>query len=236
MMSNENNPELLDLVDLANRCREETEHFRMHQNHDTRYCFELFRRAICEQDQLAWNFICKQYEPLVANWWIKPHSGFKMSGEDVEQIINRTFEKFWSALTAEKFKEFSDIGSLLRYLKMCVHSVIVDQNRSAEQPSLYLVDREEKIASKDPNLLPEELVIENESKLDFWNWISAQINSEKERLVVYGTFSLNLKPRELYNIFNNVFNDIDEIYTTKQNVLARLRRNPELQNNLGKNT
>ena len=228
-MSYEINPKQLSLIDLAKRCSEETELFRIHQDHDTRYCFELFRRAIHEQDQLAWDMICKQYESIIANWWIKPHRGFKVSGEDVEQVINRTFEKFWSALSPEKFDGFSNLGSLLRYLKMCVHSVITDYNRLEKKPSFYLTDREERITSKDPNSFPEKKVVDREYKQEFWDWICSQLKDEKELLVVYGTFSLNLKPKELYSKFLNRFNDVDEIYTTKQNILARLRRNPELQ-------
>ena len=234
-MSHKDNPKLLELAELSARCKEETDLFQTRQDNDTRYCFELFRRAICNQDQFAWAMICKQYETLIANWWINPHRGFKSSGEDVGQIINRTFEKFWNAITPEKFGKFSDLSSLLRYLKLCVHSVIVDHNRLAEQPSLYLSDGEERIKSKDTNPLPEEVVIDREFRQEFWEWINAQFNSEKERLVVYGSFSLNLKPKEIHNKFRNKYNNIDEIYATKQNILARLRRNPELQKFLGNN-
>jgi hypothetical protein len=46
---------------------------------------------------------------------------------------------------------------------------------------------------------------------------------------------LDLKPQELYDHFRGVFSDVDEVYRVKQNVLARLRRDPEFQKLLGGN-
>jgi len=232
-MSHAADPEHLTIHDLAKRCAEETEHFRMRQTDDSRYCFELFRRAISERDQFAWDAICRQYKPLMADWWVKPHRGFKASGEDVDQIINRTYEKFWSALTPEKFGKFSDLKPLLNYLKMCVDSVIVDHNRKTEPPSQYLSDDESAIWGKDPNLAPEEKMMQDEKSLAFWEWINARLHDEKERLVVYGAFDLDLKPKEIYDRFRDIFSDIDEVYTIKQNVIARLRRDPGFRKFLG---
>jgi len=53
--------------------------------------------------------------------------------------------------------------------------------------------------------------------------------NEKERRVVYGSFVLALKPRELYAQFRETFRDVKEVYRVKENVLARLRRDAELQ-------
>ena len=47
--------------------------------------------------------------------------------------------------------------------------------------------------------------------------------------MVYGSFVLALKPRELYAQFRETFRDVKEVYRVKENVLARLRRDAELQ-------
>jgi len=233
-MKDEVNLQELPLKELAQRCEEQTDRFRMRLKDDSRFCFELFRRAISERDQFAWYMICEQYKPLMANWWVKPHRGFKASGEDLDQIINRTYDKFWSALTPEKFNKFSDLKPLLNYLKMCVESVILDHNRKIEPPSQYLSDDESPIWGKDPSPAPEEKIMDDEKRRIFWEWINAHLHDEKERLIVYGSFELDLKPQEICDKFPNMFADVDEVYTIKQNVINRLRRDPDFRKFLGK--
>ncbi|MEP6894110.1 MAG: hypothetical protein ABI986_00755 [Chloroflexota bacterium] len=233
-MDNEVNVQQLPLNDLARRCAEETDRFRMRLKDDSRFCFELFRRAISERDQFAWDMICKQYKPLMADWWVKPHRGFKAGNEDLDEIINRTYEKFWSALTPEKFSKFSDLKPLLNYLKMCVESVIIDQNRKIEPPTQYPVDNDSPIWGKDPGLTPEEKMLDDEKRRYFRDWINSRLHDDKERLVVYGSFDLDLKPQELCDKFPNIFRDVDEVYTIKQNIINRLRRDPDFRKFLGK--
>jgi hypothetical protein len=60
------------------------------------------------------------------------------------------------------------------------------------------------------------------------------LHDEKERRVVYGSFVLALKPRELYAQFQDTFRDVNEVYRVKENVLARLRRDAELAELLGR--
>ena len=134
-MSRESKTTNLSLTDLARICAEETELFFQHRDHDTTYCFELFRRAIRENDQYAWEIIYDQYQTLVSGW-VKQHRGFERSGEEVQFFVTGAFAKISSILTSEKFERFSDLQSLLSYLKMCVHSVITDYNRTADRARL----------------------------------------------------------------------------------------------------
>ncbi len=231
-MFSESDPQLLTLAGIAHRCAQETERFFQRQSHDPRYCFELFRRAILEHDQLAWELIDTQYQPLVAGW-VQHHPAFDVSGEEVQYFVNRTFEKLWGALTPEKFSRFSDLQPLLRYLKMCVHSVIVDHNRSAEQLAWDNQAEESDIESMTDGPAMEDQVLDQMVQHQLWGWINARLNDEKERLVVYGSFTLALKPGDLYGQFQTMFSDVDEVYRIKQNILARLRRDSEFKKLLG---
>jgi DNA-directed RNA polymerase specialized sigma24 family protein len=125
----------LTLAGIAHRCARETELFFQRQGHDPRYCFELFRRAIVEHDHCAWELVYAQYRPLVTGW-VTRHAAFPTSGEEAQYFVNRAFEKMWLALAPEKFGQFANLKSLLRYLQMCVHSVILDHVRAAEQSAL----------------------------------------------------------------------------------------------------
>ena len=109
-MSHEINPQHMALADLADWCAHQTELYFQHQSHDPRYCFELFRRAIREQDQTAWRLICLQYEALVTGW-VRQHSRFESSGEEIQYFVNGAFAKIAISLTPDKFAGFSDIGS-----------------------------------------------------------------------------------------------------------------------------
>lgn len=224
--------QLLTLTSIAHRCARETELFFQRQSDDTRYCFELFRRAIVELCQRAWEFVYDQYHPLVAGW-VERHSAFPDSGEEVQYFVNRAFEKMWAALTPEKFGRFPNLKSLLRYLKMCVHSVILDQVRKAERSA---VDMEaESLAAENGSNAPnvESQTLARMQRQEFWDEIQVRLRNEKERLVVYGSFVLALKPRELYSHSQEMFRDVAEVYRVKENVLARLRRDADLKKLLG---
>ena len=218
------------VADLAQRCADETDLYFHHQAHDTQYCFELFRRAIRQRDQSSWEMICLQYQPLVAGW-VRQHPGFESSREDVQYFVNGTFGKIAGTLTPEKFGGFSDIASLLSYLKMCVHSVISDHNRKVAQINVFDLDNVPMERSTDPS--PEEQAIDRSQQQALWDLMSSRLHDEKERLVVHGSFVLDLKPQELYNRFCSVFDNVDEVYRVKQNVLSRLRRDAEFRKLLG---
>lgn len=218
----------LTLAGIAQRCAQETELFFQRKSYDPRYCFELFRRAIKERNQRAWELVYAQYRSLVAGW-VERNSAFPSSGEEAQYFINRAFEKMWVAVTPDRFNRFPDLKSLLRYLQMCVHSVVLDQVRLAEQAE---VGAEADIASVEGEAGDATLEDQTLARLqgqELWDQIDQRLNSEKERRVVYGSFVLALKPREIYAEAEDSFDDVREIYRIKENVLARLRRDSELR-------
>ena len=231
-MSHASDPKHLSLTDLAHHCTEETEFFFQHRDHDTRYCFELFRRAIRERDQSAWETIYDQYQPLVSGW-VKQHKGFEASGEEVQFFVTGAFAKISRNLTSEKFDKFSDLQSVLYYLKMCVHSVITDYNRVTggvfQQVSLDQLG----LNMRDTDPATEEVAMAGFDNRALWRQLNERLNDEKERLVIHGVFVLALKPRELCDHYAGKFDGVEEVYRIKQNVLARLRRDGEFRKLLG---
>ncbi|MEZ4768234.1 MAG: hypothetical protein R2844_07395 [Caldilineales bacterium] len=217
----------LTLAGLAHRCNEETHLFFRRLDYDPRYCYELFRRAIVEANQDAHACLYSQYLPLVAGW-VERHPAFHTSNEEMDYFINRSFEKLWHAVTPAKFARFGDLKSLLRYLKMCTNSAIVDFNRGRE-----LAIIEEGSDSEEMRVAPapgdiEEDTIERVDRSRFWGLIEERLNSEKERAVIYASFVLGMKPAELIESQPDLFDDIKDVYRTKQNVLERLRRDNQL--------
>ncbi len=118
---------------------------------------------------------------------------------------------------------------MLRYLQMCVHSVVLDQVRVAEHAE---VGAEADIASIEDEAGDTDLEDQALARVqgqELWDQINQRLHSEKERRVVYGSFVLALKPREIYAGAKDTFTDVGEIYRIKENVLARLRRDSELR-------
>lgn len=232
-MTHEGDPEYLSLTDLARICAHQTELFFHRKDHDTRYCFELFKRAISENDQTAWEIIYEQYQTLVTGW-VKQHRGFEVSGEEAQYFVTGAFGKISSILTAEKLSNFSDLQSLLYYLKMCVHSVITDNTRSLGHANsqISFEDLGFDITTTDPAV--EDDVLDKLDNQAFWVQINERLKDEKEHLVMKGIFVLALKPREICDHFGDVFSEVEEVYRIKQNILARLRRDPYFHKLLGK--
>jgi DNA-directed RNA polymerase specialized sigma24 family protein len=223
--------EEISLNGIVKRCQQESELFFQRQSFDPRYCFELFRRAFLLRSDAAWECIFRQYRHLVFSW-IARHPLAAGLDEEPEYFLNRAFEKIWKVITPQKFAEFSDLKSVLRYLQLCVHSVIVDYARAREQAELLAEDSEpERLAFSDED--PDDNGVENKvsSRLqgrEIWGWLSQRLKTEQERVLVFTLFVLALKPREVFDEYPGTFSSIDEIYMVKENLLSRLRRDKGL--------
>jgi hypothetical protein len=219
---------LLELEELRHLCAGETEHFFRRLDHDSRYCFELFRRAIVARDQGAWECIYSQYLPLVRGW-IHRHSLSASLQEEPQFLANRVFERMWAGVPPQKFANFPELRSILRYLQMCVNAVLVDAMRSREQANLLEEDASSVLQPKGSDRRPlEDTVLRKTQAERLWALLEARCKDEKDRCVLRGMFVNALKARELYDANRVLFQDVQEIYRVKENLLARLQRDQEL--------
>jgi hypothetical protein len=232
-MANSNDLKALSLSGLRYRCSEESERFFRRMAHDPDYCFELIRRAVLSRDEHAWELVYRQYETQVRGW-VERHSLFRALNEDADVYANWAFAKMWMVMTPEKFENFHELQSVLRYLQMCVHSVLVDAMRNRElaeslTPAEEDPEQEEKdlIDESQPPL--EEQVVNRSQSEQLWRWLEERVKSEKERRVIYGSFVLALKPAEIYAEYRGTFKDVREVYVVKENLIERLRRDRELK-------
>jgi len=228
--SPQDNLQLLSLNGVRHRCKQETGRFFNHLPYDPRYCFELFRRALAHRNELAWEYIYEQYRPLVISW-IENHPQFPETGAEIQDFLTQTFTKLWQSITPAKFKTFTDLRAILRYLKMCAHSVITDYARKKEQRFIrsQVLSPGETLTLTIPDTSPavEESVTEQDTRQIFWHWVEQQCKNEKEHTAVYGAFVLNLKPRQIAQEFPHIFHSAAEVSRVKDNFIARLRRHPD---------
>jgi hypothetical protein len=220
--------EQLSTNELARCCAEETAKFlRQHKSND-RYCLELFRRAIAESDNDAWASIYQQYAPLVLTW-VTQHQGATLAmGQDGSSgLVNAVFAKFAQALTPAKLPNFASLASILKYLKMCVHSVVADEVRSRQ--SRQFEETLDSLAQEPASDDPAEDVVSALAAQSLWQIIQEELNSEEERVLLYLAYVQGLKPGEICSQRRELFPSVDDVYRIKRNVLERLRRSRRLQ-------
>lgn len=221
-------PRLLELEELRSLCAAETERFFRHQDSDARYCYEIFRRAIVAHDQAAWECIYSQYQPLVLGW-IHRHGLSAVLSEEPQYLANRAFERLWAGVTSQKFTNFPDLKSILRYLQMCVNAVLVDIARSRTRDSLVEDDAlEPGIPDSSERRALEERVLRKTQAERLWALLEERCKDYKERCILIGMFVNALKARQIHVEYPGLFQDVQEVYRVKENLLARLQRDQEL--------
>lgn len=213
---------------VAERCAQETDLYRSGRDGDWRHCYELFSRAIVDCCERAWELVYRQYMPLVQGW-VRRHPAFPASGQEPADLANQAMARMWGAVGPDRLRRFPDLKSVLRYLQMCVHSVILDRVRARSRPdAVSLDDLAGTRAVSDP-VDTETRVIDRLERQRLWDAVRERLRDDRELAVVFGSFVLGLKPRQLLEHYAGQFSDVREVYRIKENVLARLRRDTELR-------
>ena len=114
----------MDLSGLEYHCAIESERFYRGQPHDTRFAYELFRRALVNRCERAWEILFNQYRVLVESW-VRRSGAFASSGETSEFFVISAFTRFWQAVNPERFGSFTSLAALLHYLQLCASCVAV---------------------------------------------------------------------------------------------------------------
>jgi DNA-directed RNA polymerase specialized sigma24 family protein len=219
-------PIQMDLNTLMRRCATESERFYRGQQHDTRYSYELFRRALVERSEPAWEQLFQHYSGLVEGW-VRRSGAFSSSGESSEYFVVGAFTKFWRAISPERFASFPTLASLLHYLQLCATSVVIDSVRAQSWAEMVPEDNVHQTTTS--QYRPDEEAVKRVYREEFWNLIDTQLNGDIERVVVYCSFVLGLTPRAIFARYDHLFNSVNDVYNVKRNVLGRLGRNTQLR-------
>jgi RNA polymerase sigma factor (sigma-70 family) len=228
-MSHEIELQRMTVAELAQRCAQETDFYFNHKNYDSRYCFELFRRAIRNNDERALEIVIVQYQPLVARWvdrWMSKHLDFLQFNEEAQDFVAQAFERFWVSFTPAKLEKSQSLAAVLSYLQMCTNAALTDAWRKLSRTRLEPESRDDDQKElPDPDPTPEEFL----EKEEFWQLVRRKSKDPKEYIVIYASFYLALSPREIFAEYPGEFRDIKEIYQYKANFLERLERDEEFK-------
>lgn len=216
----------VSLGELGKRCREETQHFLRGEASNDSYCLEIFQRAIVARDNDAWAMVVQQYRGIVLASLVQHTSALEMEHSD-DFWVNRAFQRFWTAVGPSRFGQFPDLASVLKYLKMCVHSVILDEIRARRARMTVSLDDIPEALSTMPSV--EGTVLSDVVRQQLWTAVLNETSGEAEYQVTYLSFVRDLKPAEIYEHRPELFDDVGDVYRIKRNVLQRLRRSPRVR-------
>jgi DNA-directed RNA polymerase specialized sigma24 family protein len=210
----------LSVEELAERCRKETSS-RNKEPGLVGFCFELFRRAIVENCQEAWDAIYVQYRREMSRW-----AG--SSPFDADELVHRTFEKFLNAVTPSAFARFTGIGSIRAYLRRCVKSVLIDHWRQAarEQRALDALGLENPPAAGSP----EQMAFDRTVNRQCADRVYSRLKGRKERLIVRLNLELGLKPTEIVQLYPAEFPTTREVKKVRDRLIYRFSEDPILRN------
>jgi hypothetical protein len=125
-------------------------------------------------------------------------------------------------------QKFDDLGAILKYLKMCFGSVLLDEARARRRRVLEVPLDElsgERCLAADAS----SHVIDEASAEELWYEIKRQLASNNERLVAYLSLVRGLTPAEIAMRHPDRFETVIHVYRVKRNILVRLRRSPSIQ-------
>jgi DNA-directed RNA polymerase specialized sigma24 family protein len=214
----------MSVAALARACQQETSRFLAGQPSCPWYGYELFRRAVCLGDDAAWHALVRQYRGTV-RVWAKRSSALAAAGGEADDWVDLAFARFWGAVRPERFPQFPDLASLLRYLQLCLHSLLADAAR-ARATAARPLDAGGAAGPELPDV--GSAVVAALAARELWEIVMGEVEDETERLLVRLSFVENLKPRQVQARYPDRFPCVGDVYRIKRNLLDRLRRCPRL--------
>jgi DNA-directed RNA polymerase specialized sigma24 family protein len=209
------------LTELVKACEEENRRRSRGEAHRDLFSRELFRRAICDREPTAWESLFNLYRGLVTAWVRQHPAAERVPAHD--DCVNLVFERFWVAVGPDRFSEFPSAASLLKYLKVCVHAVLIDEVRAQRTAQQALSSRpleDGPAAAMEDSAMAANLLTEGE----LWQAITQEVTDGAERLLLYLSAALDLSPRQIHARYPSLYPTVQDVYRMKRNVLDRLRR------------
>ena len=219
----------MTVSELADACRRETQRFLRGEPARDEFGVELFRRAVCERLPLAWEAVVDQFGGLLLGW-LKRHPASDLLRGDEDYVVNRALTRFWLAIGPERFHRFTTLAGLLAYLKMCVHCALLDEVRArrvACDPWPSVADGEDQDLPATAG--PDGISIDRVTEHEMWQTIARELPDQEERLVVYLSFALDLKPGEIHRRHRDRYATAEDVYRVKRAALERLRRSAAMR-------
>lgn len=209
----------LQLEDVINQCREENAKYFRKLAQDTRYCFELFRRALADRSEDALDHLLRIYRPQVRRWVIN-HPAFPAADETEDYFVSVAFTQFYSGVLKLGFLSFPALAKIMAYLKRCVYTAIAQYVRDHPNADVPLPEIDL------PNHI-DDLAEVNAEQL--WQHICNVLTTDKQRLLARCAFVFNMKPAEIVLHYGNEWSDERSVSTALYRIREILRNDSGLK-------
>lgn len=120
-----------------NECMESLRRYLKQESADTSACFELLRNAFETDNQEIWE-VCYVMLDWRVRLAIASHSLFPVLGENVETFVNPVITRFWTGVRP-KYDCFPNAPAFFKYLRMCVHTELVEHWRKRSAGTVDLL-------------------------------------------------------------------------------------------------
>ena len=127
-------------------------------------------------------------------------------------------ERFWQATVRQQIA-FKTLAGALTYLRASLHGAILD--------TLRVYTRPREVPLPEPGE-PGELYGEDQSNSsEVWEFLQTILPGAREQRLAYLLYHCGLKPREVLHFCQQEFNDIQEIYRLRRNIVERVLRHAD---------
>ncbi|NJN66377.1 MAG: hypothetical protein HC884_06510 [Chloroflexaceae bacterium] len=221
-MATESGGKHAPLQKLVEQCRQERVRFLSTQNPESPSCMDIFRRAF-DGDQDAWTELATIFDPNVRFWvsFCQP-----LGKDEVDIAVNWAWADFWSGFRSlPELLRADNLARVLKYLQTCAKrargQMIRREQRHSRNIPLDLARLPPRPDSTDP--------AERLLSVAVRERLGELLTDLREQLVCQWVLGQQIKPHELRSMFPEHFQEVQEIYAIRHNLIKRLRRDATLQ-------
>jgi hypothetical protein len=208
---------MLSVSALVEQCRQHIQAYRRGEVPNEAYGLELLRRAIVQGDQAARAGVEQCFGELVRSWLHghpRREAAYHLESEETYVVL--AFERFWQA-TVQQQIVFSTLGGALVYLRASLQGAILDTLRTSSRPR--------EVSLPEPGEAGEAHVEDRAASLQVWEILQSMLTNAREQRLAYLLYHCGLLPAEVVRFCPQEWNDVQEIYRLRRNILERLQRN-----------
>lgn len=204
----------LSISTLIERCQREIQAYRRGEPSNKTYGLELLRRAMVQGEQEAWVGFQQCLGELVLDWLhLYPQREAACHLEREETYVALAFERFWQASMHHQ-RVSRTLDGAHAFLRASLHGVILDRMRTSSR--IREVSLAEPCQAGDPP------VEERAASFQMWRVLQSLLPDAREQRLAYLLYQCGLSPREIVRLCPQEWNEVQEIYRLRRNILERL--------------
>jgi hypothetical protein len=204
----------LSISALIEQCQRETQAYRRGEPSNETYGLELLRRAMVHGDQASWTGFQQCFGELVLDWLHWHLQRETACHPELENTyVALAFERFWQ-VSVQQQRVFSTLDGALAFLRASLQGVILDMLRTSS--------RTREVSLAEPGQAGEPPVEDRAASLQVWQVLQSLLPDAREQRLAYLLYQCGLSPREIVRFCPQEWNDVQEIYYLRRNILERL--------------